>query len=39
MLDCFFEHGLVDELVDYVSETPIKFSKSILGICIIIKNI
>ena len=23
MLDCFFEHGLVDELVDYECETPI----------------
>jgi hypothetical protein len=33
MLDCFFEHGLVDELVDYECETPFKFSKPILGIC------
>jgi hypothetical protein len=34
MLDCFFEHGLVDELVDYECETQFKFSKSILGICV-----
>lgn len=34
MLDCFFEHGLVDELVDYECETPFKFSKPILGICV-----
>jgi hypothetical protein len=33
MLDCFFEYGLVDELVDYERETPFKFSKPILGIC------
>lgn len=34
MLDCFFEHGLVDELVDYECETPFKFSKPILEICV-----
>jgi hypothetical protein len=34
MLDCFFEHDLVDEIVDYECETPFKFSKPILGICI-----
>ncbi|HEX2407710.1 MAG TPA: MEDS domain-containing protein, partial [Nitrososphaeraceae archaeon] len=33
MLDCFFEHGLVDELVDYECETQFRFSKPILGIC------
>ena len=39
MLDCFFEYGLVDELVDYECETPFKFSKSILGYVFIIINI
>ncbi len=34
MLDCFFEHALVDEIVDYECETPFKFSKPILGICV-----
>lgn len=34
MLDCFFEYGLVDELIDYECETPFKFSKPILGICV-----
>ena len=34
MLDCFFEYGLVDELVDYECATPFKFNKLILGICI-----
>ena len=34
MLDCFFEYDLVDELVDYECETPFKFSKSILGMCV-----
>jgi hypothetical protein len=33
MLDCFFEYGLVDELVNYERETPFKFNKPILGIC------
>lgn len=33
MLDCFFEYGLVDELIDYECETPFKFNKPILGIC------
>ena len=33
MLDCFFEYGLVDELVDYECELPPKLNKPLLGIC------
>src|ERR671910_790747 len=33
MMDCFFEHGLVDEIVDYDCMMPPKFNKSILSIC------
>jgi hypothetical protein len=33
MMDCFFEHGLVDEIVDYDCIMPPKFNKSILSIC------
>ena len=33
MMDCFFEYGLVDELVDYECELPPKLNKPLLGIC------
>ncbi|MFB5600424.1 MAG: MEDS domain-containing protein [Nitrososphaeraceae archaeon] len=33
MIDCFFEHCLVDELVDYDCMIPPKFNKPILAIC------
>ena len=33
MMDCFFEYGLVDELLDYECELPPKLNKPQLGIC------
>jgi hypothetical protein len=33
MMDCFFEYGLVDELIDYECELPPKLNKPLLGIC------
>ena len=33
MMDCFFEYGLVDELLDYECELPPKLNKPELGIC------
>ena len=34
MMDCFFEYGLVDEIVDYDCMMPPKFKKPILSICV-----
>jgi hypothetical protein len=36
MLDCFFEYGLVDELVDYERQTP--FSNQFLEYVLIMRN-
>jgi hypothetical protein len=33
MMDCFFEYGLVDELLDYECELSPKLNKPLLGIC------
>jgi hypothetical protein len=33
MMDCFFEHDLIDEIVDYDCMIPPKFNKPILSIC------
>ena len=33
IMDCFFEYGLVDELIDYECELPPKLNKPQLGIC------
>jgi hypothetical protein len=33
MMDCFFEYGLVDELLDYECELLPKFNKPQVGIC------
>jgi hypothetical protein len=33
MLDCFFEYGLIDELLDYECQLSPYFYKSLLGIC------
>ena len=33
MMDCFFEYGLVDELLNYECELPPKLNKPLLGIC------
>lgn len=33
MSDCFFEYGLVNEIVDYDCTMPPRFSKSMLSIC------
>jgi hypothetical protein len=33
MMDCFFEYGVVDELLDYECELSPKLNKPLLGIC------
>ena len=33
MMDCFFEYGLVDELLYYECELSPKFNKPQVGIC------
>ena len=33
MMDCFFEYGILDELVDYECALSPKFNKPLLGIC------
>ncbi len=33
MMDCFFEYGLVDELLDYECKLPPKLIKPLLGVC------
>lgn len=33
MMDCFFEYGLFDELIDYGCIEPPKFNKPILVFC------
>lgn len=33
MMDCFFEHGLLEELVNYDCIQPPKFNKPVLSIC------
>ena len=34
MMDCFFEYGLVDEIVDYDCMMPPRFNKPMLSICV-----
>jgi hypothetical protein len=34
MLDCFFEHGLVDEVVEYDCIQPPRFNTPVLSICV-----
>jgi uncharacterized membrane protein len=33
MLDCFFEHGLIDEVVEYDCKQPPRFNRPVLSIC------
>jgi hypothetical protein len=34
MMDCFFEYGLVEEIVDYDCMMPPRFNKPMLSICV-----
>lgn len=34
MMDCFFEYGLVDEIIDYDYTMPPRFNKLMFSICV-----